>query len=341
MIKELLIKNFEAHDKFKAKLDPGITTFTGATDAGKSSIIRAIQWVVLNRPLGDSFIRDENKPAFVGLKTENGIVSRKKGKGINIYKVNGQTLEAFGANVPEEVKQFLGMEELNFQLQFDAPYWFMISPGEVSKQLNQIVDLEIIDSTLSNLNNKIRQTRMEVTLSEKRLDEVSQSAKHLRFVKRMSADFQRLEQLSLQIDETRSNFVSMSESVQTIERYLKRKKRLSKGYFECERALKTGIELQKATFQVESLSKILCDLEKASQVSTMKIPNIKQLVSITNKYNKTEQLVKRLSDHIAEMETEQERICQTERKLESDERKLKKMIGQTCPLCGSLVKIKS
>ena len=181
MIKELIIKNFEAHKKFRTKLDQHITSFTGATDSGKSAIIRAIQWVVMNRPLGDSFVRDKSKPTFVGIKTEKGIVSRKKAKGINQYKINGQTFEAFGTNVPDEVTEFLNMEELNFQFQFDAPYWFMISPGEVSKQLNQIVDLEIIDKTLSRLSGKLRDGKSAVKVSEERLETIEAEIGHLSF----------------------------------------------------------------------------------------------------------------------------------------------------------------
>jgi len=340
MIKEMLIKNFEIHDFLRVKLDPHITSITGATDTGKSSALRAFFWLVTNRPLGDSFIRDENKDTFVGIKTDKGTVSRKKGKGINIYKINGQTLEAFGASVPDEVKKFLNMEELNFQFQFDAPYWFHISPGEVSKQLNQIVDLEIIDTTLYKLSSKVRQGNTEVKLSQKHLDETETLLKQMAFVKPMVKEYKQLEKMETRIEKGRSYFNSLAISIKDIGKYSLKAKTLGEAHSEGQKLVKIGNQYKNTALKVKTLSNLLENLEKDMIISEAVIPDIKPLISITNKYKKAKRFYKELSKCIDKIILEKKIVCQKEKELSSKKRKLRKMIGKTCPLCGSQVTTK-
>ncbi len=341
MIKELLIKNFEVHKYFRAILDPHITTFIGETDAGKSSIIRALKWLVTNRPLGDNFIKDDNDAdeiTFVGIKTDNGTCSRKKGKGINTYKVNGLKLEAFGTSAPDEVKEFLRMEELNFQFQFDAPYWFHISPGEVSKQLNQIVDLEIIDISLSKISSKVKLGKTEVKLSQERLDEAEALLNRMAFMDPMLKDYKRLEKLGRRIEKGSSYSASLALSIESIDKYLLRAETLGQSHSDGEKLVKIGNQYRKKALEVKTLSNLVNSLEKNMVVSEAVIPDIKPLISITSKWKKVKQFHNGLSKCIARIILEKKVICQKEKELSSKKRKLKKMMGKTCLLCGAQIK---
>lgn len=335
MIKKLLVKNFEAHERFSASLDPHITTFTGATDAGKSSIIRAIKWLVLNRPLGDSFIRDESKPAHVAIKTEKGTVARKKGKGVNIYKVNGQVLEAFGTGVPEEVQEFLGMEELNFQLQFDAPYWFMISPGEVSKQLNQVVDLEVIDSTLSRLAARVRERRTEANLIEQRMEEAELAMGRLSYVKPMLEEHEQLAALEERKAAEHSSLAGLSAALEDMESYSSHAKALGQAHSRGAKLAGIGQRLVDAGRDADELSALMHDLKRATVLAESPVPDISPLSSIAAEWEELEEHCVVLERSIEETELEQETVCQKGKELAAGERKLKRMIGKTCPLCGS------
>ena len=66
-----------------------------------------------------------------------------RGTGVNTYGVEGKTYEAFGNDVPPAVSKLLGLAEVNFQGQHDAAFWFGLSPGQLAKELNKIVDLEL------------------------------------------------------------------------------------------------------------------------------------------------------------------------------------------------------
>jgi len=338
VIKELIIKNFEAHEKFRTKLDPYITSFVGATDAGKSTIIRAIQWVVMNRPLGDSFIRDENKSTYVGIKTEKGIVSRKKGKGINEYKINGQKLEAFGTAVPDEVKEFLKMGELNFQFQFDAPYWFMISPGEVSKQLNQIVDLEIIDNTLSRLGSKTRDGKSQVKVSQDRLDDLETELGQLSFVKSMVKEFDKLEELENKIETELVYLESLDTSIEEVGKNLSNSKTFAQAHTESLEVVKIGIRIQKRSKELDSLTELIKSIGHNTSIIDSEIPDIGFLISTEKELKKVDEFCTGLHRCITQIETEKENACLKEKEKEELEKELKKVMGKTCPLCGATIK---
>lgn len=339
MITHLLIKNFEAHKKLSVKLDQ-ITTFTGPTDSGKSTIIRAFKWLVTNRPRGIFFLNDQDEPAFFGIKTDKGNVSRKRGKNINNYKLNGQSFEAFGTDVPEEVQQFLNMDELNFQYQFDAPYWFFISPGEVSKQLNRIVDLDIIDSSLSKIIFQIRTQKTAVSLSEERLNELNIQYKNLSFVKPMSKQFNKLDAINTKIEEGSDDLDALNNYISEVKRYMSHTETLSSEKQESERVLKIGNKYKKTAQLSEDLSKIIKSLRNNQTVIESKIPDIKPLISLADEWKQLKSHNKILSEYINDILLEQERICQRKKLLKSEKKELQKMMGTTCPLCGAKVEIK-
>ena len=130
--------------------DKYVTTIKGHTDIGKSTIIKAIRLVTRNKPSGTSYISDNEKKTSVFLYADGIKIGRIRSKKENQYKIGDKTLKAFRSEPPEEVNKILNISDMNFQGQFDYPFWFKDTPGEISKRLNSIVNLSIIDSSLSN-----------------------------------------------------------------------------------------------------------------------------------------------------------------------------------------------
>jgi exonuclease SbcC len=93
VIDKVTIQNFQAHERLVVNLDPHITTITGPSDTGKSSIIRALRWVALNKPRGDSFIRHGAKWARVKVTVDGEVVQRRRGSK-NLYKINDSVYES-------------------------------------------------------------------------------------------------------------------------------------------------------------------------------------------------------------------------------------------------------
>ena len=177
MIEKLTIDGFQAHQDLELVFDSGVNTIVGPSDAGKSSVLRALRWVALNEPSGDAFIRWGAEKAEVKVKVDGDFIVRTRGAGCNSYDLNTREFKAFGGTVPSEVSKLLGVSELNFQGQYDSPFWLGDAAGQVSRDLNKVVGLEIIDKVLSKLASLTKKRVTEVEVIETRLELARQTAR--------------------------------------------------------------------------------------------------------------------------------------------------------------------
>jgi len=167
MLTRLRIKNFQNHKKIDIEFDKGVTTIIGPSDAGKSALLRALSWVVFNRPVGTEFIREGQKGCTVRIETSSHKITRTRGKE-NTYHLDGKEYRAFGNDVPESIQNVLQLGEINFQSQHDAPFWLSESAAQVSRNLNQIVDLGIIDAALAQTSKTMRKAKWEAESTKER-----------------------------------------------------------------------------------------------------------------------------------------------------------------------------
>lgn len=163
-IAKIQLKNFQAHKNTEISFTPGVNVIVGASDRGKSSIIRALQLVFFNKPSGTAYIRHGAKESRVKVTMADGTeVHRVRTKSKNYYQIEeNEPLKVPGRDVPTEVSALCPMQPINFQGQHDAPFMLSETAGECGRMLNRCVDLTVIDKVLSNLNNKKRKASNEV-----------------------------------------------------------------------------------------------------------------------------------------------------------------------------------
>lgn len=182
-IKTLHVKNFQRHKTLTVSFSPTITSIQGATDAGKSAILRALRWICLNDFGGADFVREGTSEAVVILnfrhQKENFELIRTKGTRVNTYDLNGSEFKSFAKNVPDEVAQVLRLSEINFQGQHDSPFWFQETAGEVSRRLNAVVDLSVIDAVLSTAAATTRDAESTLRVCEQRVAELTEAQEAL------------------------------------------------------------------------------------------------------------------------------------------------------------------
>lgn len=172
MITKIKISGFQAHRNLTIELDPRVTTLTGPSDVGKSSVIRAIRWAMLNIPVS-SLIHDGCKKAAVDVTIGEATVRRERGSG-NAYYLDESEFRAFRSDVPEPISRVTNLHEVNFQGQHDPIYWFSASAGDVGRQLNSVVNLDVIDKTLAEANRIFNKAK---TLAEGAADNLSEATK--------------------------------------------------------------------------------------------------------------------------------------------------------------------
>jgi DNA repair protein SbcC/Rad50 len=163
MIKAIDIQNFQSHAHTRCEFHPGVNVIIGSSDAGKTAIIRALRWVIWNRPSGPTVQSHWGGETKVVIETEDAVtITRIKGKSDSyISHVTGEEdleFKAFGTSVPQEIIQLLNINEINLQRQLDAPFLLSETSGNVAKHFNKIAKLDEIDIATSRIKSVITST---------------------------------------------------------------------------------------------------------------------------------------------------------------------------------------
>jgi exonuclease SbcC len=197
MIKQLSIQNFQSHDNTTLDLHSGVNVIVGCSDSGKTAIIRALRWVVQNRPQGEAFRSTWGGETRVTVKLENSTVERVKDRE-NMYVLNGREFKAIKTEVPDEVIRALNFNEINAQYQFDRPFLLDDSPGEVAAHFNRVAHLDEIDAGLRNVQQWIRRTQQDIDTDNARLAELTELLKQFETLDTFEAKVAALEQMDFQ-----------------------------------------------------------------------------------------------------------------------------------------------
>jgi DNA repair exonuclease SbcCD ATPase subunit len=112
----------------------------------------------------------------------------------------------------------LQLDELNIQHQHDAPLWLSESAGQVAKNLNEIVNLDLIDRVLTRLSRATRQVSSELTVCENRLLAAKSTAKELEWVEQAIADYEAVERAEAKIQEAQQEHTQLLTIVQSLEK---------------------------------------------------------------------------------------------------------------------------
>lgn len=172
MISSIHLQGFQSHLDTTLELSPGVNILVGDSDSGKSAVIRALQWLVTNRPSGDSFVNANAKTVSVEITTPTGTASRHR-KPKNGYTINGETFTAVARTVPEELRSVIDLQPINFQGQLLGQYFLVLdTPGEISRYLSTIFGFEIVDLLVAGIKQAHQQVQYAITAAEEHLENV-------------------------------------------------------------------------------------------------------------------------------------------------------------------------
>lgn len=335
-IDRIQIKGFRTHRRIDVRLDPAITTITGRNFAGKSTIIRALIWVAMNEPLGTSFINWDMKKAAVRVTTEGNKITRTRSKSINSYKLNEKKpYTTFSKDVPPDIAKIFNVSSINFQGQQDGAFWFCETAGEVSRQLNAIINLDIIDTTLTNIASDARTAQTIINTTTKDLEQAIQRKKDLKYVKKLNKDLLNVESLQRRYLENAGLLLSLNESLKLVAEYKAVNDFQSRVATRGKEVLSKGRKYQKIAVRLEALSKLIETGTQLGIVLTHRPPSLIPLNKLMTVMKKKMDEYNLLKEVIEDIRISMERKTETERELKCLKQKLKKARGKRCPLCGS------
>ncbi len=301
MIERVEIENFQSHKKSELKFVPGTNVIIGKSDAGKSAVFRAINWVTSNRPLGDSFRSEWGGDTKVTLfTTEGNTVTRIKSANKNEYIINNQSLKAFGSEVPEEVLSVLQLDSFNIQAQMDSPFLLSNTPGEAARLLNKAASIDDIDKTISGLRKSHATITRTIKYDEESFLNYSEQIKQY-------ANLPEIEKMVKQVEELEKKRV---QKVTDLDR------------------------LEELTHNIEFVQK---ELEESDHVPELlkKCQSAEQIYISWKSLSEKTQALKRLLSQIQQTE---EKADRTEKTIISIEQEYHKLAPEICPLCGNKMK---
>lgn len=338
MLESILLTDFQKFKKLKIVFDPTVTTIIGATDAGKSSVLRALGILMLNQPTGGSFIRKGSEQYALRLEIDGQTIRRRRGSKVNTYKLDDKIFKSFGmGNVPDDIAKLANVDEINFQWQLDSPFWFLETPGQVSRNLNEIVNLETIDKSLSYVGSELRKAKNELEVSQARYHEFKEKKKQLVWIMEMDGDLGGLEKIEgtyHQITQDRSRIDDLLQGGTSL---IETRDRLSETILCGQSPVEEGSKVLDLHSRVTLLEDLIKNIEEAKSRTSDPTRDFDSLLGLRTWADSVAENRRGLDLLVEEISKLEEDQCQLKEQLEVSEKELLEKTEGKCPVCGQVI----
>lgn len=249
-ITDVELIDFQAHHHTRLSFVDGSNGLVGSSEAGKSSILRAIQWCLTNHFSGNKFIRIGAKRTIVRVTLSNGYtIERQRGRTAtnNFYRlyegdVMVKEFTAFGRNVPRDISDIHGMDldrnlSLNFHHQLETAFLLNLSPARRAEVIGNLDELSRIDRAQDKLNEELTGRSGELRQMDADIEAIEIEAKRLRArLDAQSAKKQTLIDLSETIEEEAETVERLTRIVMALDACLSSIREYRAEYDRCAKA---------------------------------------------------------------------------------------------------------
>jgi exonuclease SbcC len=349
MINRITIKNFQSHKRTRIDFSEGINSLVGVSDSGKSSVIRALQWVFFNKPGGDGFRSHWGGDTEVTVHIGEDIISRIKTDSDNHYVINGKKFDVPGRNVPQPVYDILPISELNLQKQLDAPFLLSETAGARARVLNDIVDMSKMDLYIREANSRLRDKKRELGFTENQFKEFKEKLKPFSEVPSMVQVWEKMRdklseyhdyvhiirKLSWELKEIEILQDQLSPYEQYLSEVLQKTKQLEKLVKEYQYAKKSIVGLEDHIWTIEQTSdnfKFVADIASVAP----KIDSLSKSLELLNKFINQENEIQDGIEEITEVQSDYDRTLSVYEKVKAEHDEVFKKF-RFCPICKQRV----
>ncbi len=260
MFELLHLRFFQCHSNVRVEFDPHLTVLVGKSGVGKSAVLRALRWVCQNRPQGDEFQQHEAPHVAAKLVIDGHEIVRKKKGRESLYKLDQQEFKAFGNTVPAPIVELLNLSQESFARQHDQAFLFSLTPGQVGNELNSIVNLELIDTTLANLSSSLKKARLEVEVTEDRLRQATTKKEELDWINECILEWNGLRSKEFTISQKGSRIAYIASLIQNRNTLNQTLQNVVQAKFDGFTALSSGENVVQLTEQVTNVQNYLSKL---------------------------------------------------------------------------------
>jgi len=344
MIKSVNIQNFQSHKDTSLEFSPGVNIITGTSDSGKSALMRALRWVIENKPTGDGFRSSRGGDTAVQIDFKEGnSVKRGKTNKENTYQLNdSEPHKSVGKEIPKEIEKIINMTDVNVQKQIDRPFLISNTPGEVASHFNEVANLTQIDGGLRNINKWISTINTDIKYNTKSISETQEKLKGFSYLEDLEIDIVKLEKKQELAEEKGKQKKTLEETLVSLTETEDR----IKSYANILQAEKTVLEALELDKKITGLKTAKSNLRKIVR----EINDCSSLIKKQEKYKGGEKLVDEvlvLMDKKKEVKAEmaglkkikllvttgEESIAKDKKYLKEIQTKLEDNMPDVCPLC--------
>lgn len=181
-LQSVRIQNFQGHRDTTMEFGPNVNLITGSSDSGKSASLRALNWVLHNKPNGIAFIRKNQTEACVTVTFSDGwIVSRVRSEKDNAYHwwtPDGveHRRDKIAGTVPDEVRAILGNPPIDsshgpvsYSSQSAPAFLVSLTPQKLPQAISELTGIQELEDAAKLLGSKALSATKEVNKSTERV----------------------------------------------------------------------------------------------------------------------------------------------------------------------------
>lgn len=365
-LQKIILENFQKHEHLEVEFNQGVNILCGESDSGKTTILRAIDWIYFNGLKGDVVRKTGSKKTSVKVIHYNDelnqdvIVERIKSASINAYHltVGNETKEfnTIGKEIPIEVQQALQVSlinvdgekiNLNIAKQQALPFLLDKSGTTRMKIFNTLTGNDISDKVLQSLNKDILATGREEKSEQERLEsnkkelqEIDSQQKSLQqtydnFSKQCEKLKVKLEEYE-QLSELNSRLISVNKKIKLAREEIKSIQVVD---------TQTLATLKERAEEYEILVNLHSKLKTAEkniayakeELKNLKVPKIdtKNLLKKEEELKKLIKIQEKLVDLNEDIQRYEEKITKLDVKIEKETKEYHNLLKEhkVCPTC--------
>lgn len=348
MIESLEIKNFQSHKDSLFEFVPGVNIIIGPSDSGKTAILRALELLITNRPLGNEFNSNWGGRTVVRMKTTEGVmITRAQAEDgtDKTYKVStiDSPMKAFGSDVPKEIKEALNIDEVNVQSQLDPPFLLTKTAGEVAKHFNKIAHLETIDLANANIKKAINQINSTIKHKQTDLVNKKKELESYDYLTEFESEIQAIESLQKTVDSKNVEFKELDRivaQIQNIESEIEEYQKI----IEIESVLDKTLGLFNSKSTLQDQFDTLNDLVNEITETNDTLKEFEKVVEISDKINDVLKLFEskrnsqteynNLNNLLRNVKSTNKELMLAENEYNTLHKEFEKEMPYVCPLCG-------
>ena len=293
-ITELTLHNYRGYKHTVIPITSGLNVLYGEGGHGKSALVKAIRWCLLDERqkrfarkgiLTKSGNIKTNEEVYVQANFNTGEVIRRGADSTtpNLYWIGhvdkpfeewGDPIKNF-KTVPDEVLKIINLSSVNVGKQFDLHFLLSQKGSEIAKDLNKMVNLEIIDSSQSNAKHFVTKVKREKESTEFNLVKYEKDLGSYDYLDAMGKALEEMEETEKRISESKDTMREVGLLLNTLDETAE-----YRGKYENTLSFRSSVEAtQELDEEIETLSS-----KRAIVAST--VSQLRQNKDLKHKYTK-------------------------------------------------------